>query len=113
MAKLTTLFGSNLSQSNSGSFKPIIGNKGRLASREQQFGKGIGAFDRFIESLSIDGKTDDRDRDQIKSTLERFVREGLITFAGAKELSNRYMLNSKPIPGKGGRSLASAGKRRK
>ena len=113
MANKNTLLGSNSPQSNSGSFKPIIGNKSKLASREQQFGKGIGAFDRFIESLTVDGKRDDRDRAQIKSTLERFVRDGLITSAGAKELSNRYMLDVKRIPGKGGRSLASFGKKRK
>ena len=112
MAKLTTLLGGNSSQSNSNN-KKVFGNKSRLTSREQQFGKGIGAFDKFIESLTVDGKRDDRDRAQIKSTLERFVREGLITSAGAKQLSDRYMLNVKRIPGKEGRSLASFGKKRK
>ena len=72
MARLNTLLGGNLSQSNSNN-KKVFGNKSRLISREQQFGKGIGAFDKFIESLSFDGKRDDRDRAQIKSTLERLL----------------------------------------
>jgi hypothetical protein len=112
MARLNTLLGGNSPQSNSNS-KKGFGNKSKLASREQQFGKGIGAFDKFVESLTVDGKRDDRDRAQIKSTLDRFLRDGLITSAGAKKLSERYMLDVKRIPGKGGRSLASFGKKRK
>ena len=93
MARLKSLFGNNSSQSNSGS-KNVIGNKSRLASREQRFGKGIVAFDELVESLSVDGKRDDRDRDRLRSALEKLVRDGLIKPGGAKMLADQYMLNS-------------------
>ena len=93
---------SNFSRGNSllGSQQPVfnnnefvIGNKKRLASREQQFGKGIGAFDRFYQSLTVDGEINNSDRDQLRSTLERLVREGLIEGYQAKNLYKRYGLS--------------------
>ena len=107
MARLKSIFSNNSSQSNSESK--------RLSIREQRFGKGIVAFDKLVESVSIDGKRDDRDRERLKSTLERFVRDGLITPVGAKMLSEKYLLNTKATPGKKGegRSLARFGKKRK
>jgi len=78
----------------------IVGNKGRLASREQQFGKGIGAFDRFYQSLTVDGEINNSDRDKLRSTLERFVRDGLIEGYQARNLYKRYGLSPTKVTAK-------------
>jgi len=62
--------------------------------REEKFNKGVGAFNKLVESLSVDGSINEEDRDKLKFTLERFVRDGLIEGYQARNLYKRYGISA-------------------